>query len=69
MRLVAVQERVYRPSDISGSRRRAHASREPDQKETWLLMAIGDPMERGTAAALSFIPSGCDPFTLSRGDH
>jgi hypothetical protein len=51
MRVAAVQERVYRLWNISGSRRRANANREPDHKETWLLMADSDPMECGIAAA------------------
>lgn len=55
MRLVVVQERVYRFWNISGPWWCAHTNREPDQKETWLLMAVSDPMERGdAAAALSF---------------
>jgi hypothetical protein len=51
MRVVAAQDRVLRLWNISGSRRRANANREPDQKETWLLMADSDPMECGIAAA------------------
>ena len=68
MRLVVVQVRVYRFWNISSPRRRAHANREPDHKETCLLMATSDPMERGhTAAALSSISSCCRPFAVSGG--
>lgn len=70
MRLVVVQERVYRFWNISGPRRCAHTSREPDQKETCLLMANSDPMERGaTASAPSFTSSCCRPFDVSGGGH
>lgn len=70
MRLVVIQERVYRFWDISGPRRCAHTSREPDQKETCLLMANSDPMERGrTALAPSITRSSCRPVVVSGGCH
>lgn len=70
MRVAAVQEQVYRFLNISGPRWRAHANREPDQKETWLLMADSDPMERGATAAA---PPNTSPRHRSSigfgGDH
>lgn len=68
MRVAAVQEQVYRFLNISSPRWRAHADREPDQKETWLLMADSDPMERGDAAAPPSTSIHRRPFTALGGD-
>jgi hypothetical protein len=69
MKLAVVQGRVYRFWNISGPRRRSNANREPDQKETWLLMANSDPMERGAVAAPSISTTRHRPFIVSGGDH
>jgi hypothetical protein len=67
MKLVVVQERVYRLWDISSPRRCANTNREPDHKETWLLMAISDPMESGGIAAAPSFTSRRRSFTVSGG--
>jgi hypothetical protein len=70
MNLAVVHEQVYRFWNISGPRWRAHANREPDQKETCLLMANSDPMERGDTAAPPPITSPRRrPSVTFRGDH
>jgi len=68
MKVAAVQKRVYRFLNINGPRRRAHANREPDHKETWLLMADSDPMERGDAAAPPSTSIHRRPFIALGGD-
>lgn len=47
----------------SGSRRRANANREPDHKETWLLMADENP--KGRASLDPSSPAGEDRRTES----
>jgi hypothetical protein len=53
------------PTPDSGDPPRANASGPPDHKETSLLMAENDPMERGRAAAR---PSLTDPTRIAGGD-